>query len=318
MSFIARSLSFTFQKATGTFANGSNVVMIPPGLQASLRMLNAAVYSMPHAQTTIWGLPQSIMNELSTLGMIVNLQPANFINIFATDESGAPSLVFKGAIKEALPDYNRQPEAPIWVDAYSGLDIAVAGAQPSGGTLVSDAVVLLKQLCDAAGYNFEPGVVSGVSLGNQYLYGSPRDQILTILQAIQYRQITGAFVENNTVALWPTKSARGGQVPLVDAGTPASPGTLIGYPSYTNSGISFRCLYNPLIRLGAQVQVKTSLPLQSPNVPVSNVPSSAQGLWNVYGLAHFLDSQMAGKWETQVEATRAGYPTPVIATTTAG
>jgi hypothetical protein len=319
MAFVPRNLSFKFQRqaGTGTSANGSDTVTIPPGLMASVRFLNAGLFSMGHCQMTIWGLTQSIMSDLSTLGVIVRLQPSNVVTVYATDEQGGLPQIFKGEIWQAIPDYNRQPEAPIWIDAYSGLGIAVGGATPQSAPADIDVVVTLAKLCKAAGYNFEPNNTPTQSLGKQYLYGSFRDQILTIINAVQYRGIAGAFVEDNTVAIWPTTAARGGIVPMVSAGTPGAPGTLIGYPSYTNSGINFRCLYNPNIRFGAQVQVETSLPLASINVPGIPSPASGKSLWNVYGLSHNLDSQIpGGKWETLVEATRAGYPSPVIATAT--
>lgn len=324
MAFILRNLSFKFQRqtGTGTFSNGSDTITIPPGLMASVRMLNAGLFSMAHCQMTIWGLTQSIMSDLSTLGVIVRLQPSNIVTVFATDEQGGLPQVFKGAIWQAIPDYNRQPEAPIWIDAYSGLDIAVGGATPESYTASGDVVTMLQSLCNKANpkYKFENNGVSGISLGTQYLYGSIRDQILTILNAVQ-SNVAGAFVEENIVAIWPTTGARGGVVPLVAAGTPTSPGTLIGYPSYTNSGINFRCLYNPNIRFGAQVQIQTSLPLASISAPgiTPNPAAGGTSLWNVYGLSHNLDTQIpGGKWETLVEATRAGYPSPVIATATSG
>lgn len=318
MALAFRNLSFRFRKAVGTFANGSSEVAIPTGLQASVRLLNAGLYSMPHCQVTIWGLTQSIMNDLSTLGVVVNLQPANPITVFASDNDDQPSEVFRGEIWQAIPDYNRQPEAPIWIDAYGGLGIATPGSDGQGYTGDVDVVGALRQLCQQAGYAFEPNGVTGVSLKDQYLYGSPRDRILTLLGAIQTRGISGAFVEAKTVAIWPQKGSRSnvGGVPIIAAGTTASPGTMIGYPSYTNAGLNVRCLYNPTIRFGAQIQIKTSLPLTSTNVPA--LPS-ADGLWTVQGLSHELDSQISGgKWETVIEATRAGYSTPIIATATAG
>jgi hypothetical protein len=284
-------------------------------------MLNAGLTSMPHAYITIWGLTQSIMNDLSTLGVIVRLQPSNLVSVYATDEQGGTPLVFTGAIWQAVPDYNRQPETPLWVDAYGGLDIAVAGANPMEHPASADAVIMLQTLCNMANpkYTFESNGISGIPLNTQYLYGSIRDQILTVLGALQNRGISGAFVENQTVAIWRNTGARGGIVPLVSAGTPVAPGTLIGYPSYNNSGINFRCLYNPNIKFGGQVQVQTSLPLTSISAPGITNPASSGSLWNVYGLSHELDSQIhGGKWETIVEAYRAGYPSPVIATATSG
>lgn len=310
MSFVGRALSFTFVKgpdAQGkpqTFSNGSNTISIPAGNQASLRLFNANSPGYGHAEVTIWGLTQSIMNEVSTLGVIVSLQQGNLVGIYASDADGSnKSLVFTGSIWEAKPLFNRQPETPLWIDAYAGLEIAANSTQVVSFTGDADLVTILQQLCTRAGYKFEPNGVSGVSLSRSYLWGAPRDQIMSVLQSVRTRGVMGTFVENQTLAIWPIKGARGGIVPLVKPGTSTVPGTLIGYPDYTPTGVDFRCIYNPNIKFGGQVQLETSLP-------------QASGLYNVTsGLSAHLDAQIpGGKWENIVQAVRTGYPTPVVST----
>jgi hypothetical protein len=310
VSFVGRALSLTFVKgpdAQGnpqTFANGSNTITIPEGNMASVRVLNAGTPGMAHADITVWGLTADIMNQISTLGIIVSLQPGNLVAVYASDAGGAnKSEVFKGCIWQAMPQFNRQPETPLWIDAYSGLEVATNATAATSFTGDSDLITILQQLCKTAGYKFENNGVSGVSLSRSYLWGSPRDQIISVLQSVRTRGVTGAFVENQTLAIWPTTKARGGNVPIVRAGTATTPGTLIGYPTYTVGGVDFRCIYNPNLRFGGQVQLETSLP-------------QASGLWNITaGLSAHLDAQIpGGKWENIVEAIRTGYPTPVVST----
>jgi hypothetical protein len=225
------------------------------------------------------------------------------------------SEVFKGCIWEAKPLFNLQPEVPLWIQAFDGLQIATNPVAATSFTGSTDVVVMLRRLCSAAGYKLEPNGVSGVSLSSSYLWGSPRDQILSVLSAIRTRGISGAFVEDSTLAIWPAKGARNStNIPLIQPGTAQVPGTLIGYPVYTQSGIDFRCIYNPNIKFGGQVQIKTSVPTSLPSVPES-MTISADGLWNVTaGLSAHLDAQIPnGKWESLVEAVRAGYGTPPVA-----
>lgn len=317
MSFVGRALSFTLIKGNDaqgrpqTFSNGSNTITIPAGNMASVRALNFGSPGMGHAEITIWGLTPSIMNEISTLGIVVTLQPKNLIAVYASDANGEnKSEVFKGGIREAMPLYGRQPETPLWIDAFAGMDIATSQADPVSFTGSAEITVILKRLCDAAGYQFEPNGVSGVSLSRSYLWGSPRDQILSVLQAVRTRGVAGAFVENQTVAIWKTTSARNGIVPIIKAGDATTPGTLIGYPTYTNAGLDIRCIYTPDLRFGGQCQIETSIPLTAQNGALK----SGDGLWNITtGLSAHLDAQIpGGKWENLVEAVRAGYPTPTV------
>ncbi len=320
MAFVSRALSFEFIKgpdAKGTpqtFANGSNIIKIPEGNMASVRVLNAGTPGMGHADITIWGLTASIMNEISTLGVIVSLQPGNLVAVYASNTGGtSKSLVFKGTIWQAMPQFNRQPETPLWIDAYDTLQIATIQAAAVSFTGSTDLITLLQQLCNTAGYKFENNGVSGISLERPYQWGSPRDQIISVLQAVRTRGVTGAFVEDQTLAIWPTTKARGGIVPLVKPGTIQDPGTLIGYPNYTVAGLDFRCVYTPALKFGGQVQLQTSIPfLDNQNGAIK----SGDGLWNITaGLSAHLDAQIpGGKWENIVEAVRSGYPTPVVST----
>lgn len=310
MSFVGRALSFTFVKGPDpkgkpqTFSNGSNTISIPAGNQASIRLLNANSPGYGHADITIWGLTQSILNELSTLGIIVRRQQSNLVAVYASNaDGGNKNQVFNGCIWQALPQFNRQPETPIWIDAYAGLEFATSSAEAVSFTGSADLVTILKQLCKQIDYKLESNGVTGISLSRSYLWGSPRDQIMSVLQSVLTRGVMGAFVEDNTLAIWPTQGARGGVTPLVRPGTTQAPGTLIGYPDYSPTGVDFRCIYNPNIRFGGQVQLESSLP-------------QASGLYNITaGLSANLDAQIpGGKWENVVQAIRMGYPSPVIST----
>jgi hypothetical protein len=116
-------------------------------------------------------------------------------------------------------------------------------------------------------------------------------------------------VENTTVVVYYTAKGRGKVgIPTIDPEH-----GLIGYPSYTNFGIDFRCIYAPTLRKGGQVQIRSALPGAQSSNPSFGANASANGLWNIYGLSHSLDSQIPnGLWESTVQATRTGYPQPIV------
>jgi hypothetical protein len=311
MSFVERALSFVFQRQDGsTFSNGSNIITLPPGLMASVRVQFSGLPMSNAAQITIWGLTASIMNELNTLGVIYNLQPRNIVTVLAGESGGSNfGSAFTGGIRDAIPDFNRQPETPLSIQAFTALENGVA-ALPQSFTGSSDIALMLNGLAVQMKYQFQNSGVSGISLSNQYLWGSPRDQVKQIAAAVKSRGIMVDIVEGNppTVALWYTAKGRGGIIPLI---TPQN--GLIGYPSYTNFGIDFRCIYTPNLRQGGQVQVQSTLPGGQSSTPDLGSNPSANGLWNIFGLGHSLDSQIPrGLWETNVHATRVGYPAPVL------
>lgn len=305
MAFVERALSFVFTKADGSaFANGAKTITIPPGNMASIRVSGAGMPGMGGLQATVWGLTQDVMNQLSLLGVRVTLQPRNLVRVLAMNADGTnSSTAFYGGIRTCYPDFNGQPNPFLSFQAYSGMDIAALPPISQGYNGQADLITVLQSICDTVGYTLENNGVSGVSLASSYHWGSPRDALVAIRQAMAPRGVEIDIPTENgtTVAVWYIAKARGGaNIPLVSAGDANAPGTLIGYPTYTEFGIDFRCVYTPGIRRGGQVQVQSSLP-------------SATGLWNLYGFAHALDAQIpSGKWETMAQANRSGYPQPPI------
>jgi hypothetical protein len=307
--FIGRALSFEFLvRSTVLGAPGlvgptqptaqtmPTTIIIPPGLMAQARITFAGLPSAAALQATIWGLTPAIMNQLNTLSAIFQMQTSNLITVFASNADGTNrSIAFKGGILNCTPDFNRQPEAPINIQAYAALDIATLPSNPKSYEGSADITVMIKTIAAEVNYNTEFNGISGISLSRSYLDGSPRDQIHNISRAVKDRGIMVDFVENNTIAVWYASKGRAKPVSII------SPDTgLIGYPTYTGFGIDVRTIYNPNIIQGGQIQVNSSLP-------------GASGLFTVYGLSHDLDAQIpGGKWETMVHAYRLGYPTQPV------
>jgi len=296
MSFVGRALSFTFT-INSRLKGGTSTITIPAGLMASARVGFAGLPSAARMELTIWGLTNDIMNQLNTMGMVYKDLPINSVTLVASDADGTnPSVVFIGEITDARPELSRQPEAPIYIQAYSTAGMAVVRALPVSYTNESDIVEIVRSLASLAGKHFENNGVTGVLLANQYLWGTPLDQLKTVAKAVKDRGVI-IDVVNDTVVMYYTKVGRGSIVPLVG---PSS--GLIGYPTYSVQGIDFRCIYNPNLSIGGQVQVESTSDLKQ-----------TSGLFNIYGLSHDLDAQIpGGKWESLVNTYRPGTPTPPL------
>jgi hypothetical protein len=70
---------------------------------------------------------------------------------------------------------------------------------------------------------------------------------------------------------------------------------MVGYPTYTSTGLIVNTVFNPVVRQGALVKVESSL-----------VP--ACGTWKVVSVTHDIEALMpSGKWLTQLQVAAPGY-----------
>lgn len=95
-----------------------------------------------------------------------------------------------------------------------------------------------------------PTFTSNQSVDGLTCYGMTRDHLRTLAAA----QKCQWSIENGQLNFLPIDATFPGQVPVL------SPGSgLIGTPTQTIAGITMKCLLNPLIRAGSQVQLDSSL-----------------------------------------------------------
>lgn len=101
---------------------------------------------------------------------------------------------------------------------------------------------------------------------------------------------------NKTLAVWPIGSARKSHPAVL-----LSPDTgLVGYPSFTQSGVQCTTLYNPNIRFMAPVEIQSQF-------------TPANGKWSVQSLNHRLDCQVpGGQWFTDIECSFLDHPLPSV------
>ena len=151
----------------------------------------------------------------------------------------------------------------------------------------------MADLAKKMGYTLENNGVTGVILSSPYLPGTARMQALA---AADQADIFLVFEDDPTgtsggiMAIFPKNGSRATPVPLIQ---PPPEGSMDGYPSYVGPGmIKVRSLYNPAVRFGGNIQIKSSL-------------TPAEGLWRVVQLTHSLSSQFPnGDWFTEIIANK--------------
>lgn len=302
MALVKRKLRATVTLASSpqggqqTFqgTGGANTVTIE-NLRMSARLSHAGGPSDGMMGLTVYGLKLSTMNQLSTLGMQINLIPKNAIVLEAGEDDGNggianASTVFVGYILAAYGDFNAMPNVAFHITAQCGLPLSVIPAQASSYKGSVDVATIMSSLATQMGLKFENSGVQ-TKLSNQYLSGSYRTQA----QSCAVAAGISWTIEKGILAIWPKNGSRNGQIPLVSKST-----GMKGSPTYTAYGIAIETLYNPSIGFGGKIKVESFLP-------------AACGEWAVYSLDHALDCELPdGAWFSTVLAYNPKFSTPVV------
>lgn len=285
-----------------TFAGTRSDTATITGLRTSARIENSGAPADCRATVRIWGLRPSMMNQLSTLGLVFNLVPKNTLTLSAGTDPSALQPVFSGTIYYAYGDYASQPDVPFVLECLSGVADAVAPAQPTSYTGAADVATIMGAIARQLNLGFENNGVK-VTLNRPYLYGSLRTQAQRVAEAAG---IEWGIFEGQKLAIWP----RGGNRDTPDVPV-ISPGTgMISYPTFTQQGIIVKSVFDPKVSFGSLIEIDSSL-LQATAAaqPSANFPTR----WAVNKLDLALDAEMPhGQWMSVVYAYNPGYSRGII------
>lgn len=279
------------QTFTGT---SSNTVKLS-GLRCSAQVVFAGGATLGALALAVYGMTLSQMNQLSTLGMQVIITQKGTVTVEAGDVNGL-STVFTGTINNAFIDFSAMPAVCLRVEATAGLYSKVAPATPTSYAGTTSAATAIQTLAFKAGvaaglggYGFEnQGVTAQIS--NPYLWGSYWDQMGQLAKAAHCHLYLDTARSTPTVVIWPIGASRGGQVPVISKDT-----GMVGYPSFVQSGVRVKTVFNPQVSYGTNVNVQSKLP-------------QATGMFYVYRIDHDLDSTTPnGNWFSILDCYVLGY-----------
>ncbi|ACR29227.2 baseplate hub protein [Burkholderia glumae] len=282
MSFTRKRIDVTIQLGTGQFGDtGSSKVTIT-GLRVQALLNSYGSEAMSDVQARIYGLPLSMINQLTTVGPINTAYRNNTLELAAGDDEHGMSVVYSGTIGEAWGDFAGAPEVALNVIGWAGLFQAVKPVGASSYLGSVDAATVMQDLANMMGLAFENNGVS-VQLAYPYFPGTALAQVRACARAADINY----SIERGTLAIWPRNGARAGDIPTISTAT-----GMVGYPRFTSKGIAVQCEFNRSIRQGGQVKVESILQV-------------ASGTWNVFGVTHALESETPnGSWYTTFE----GFP----------
>jgi len=284
MVFKRKRIEVTFELGKGSFGeSGFNSVAVS-GTRCSVTVVRGGGSAFSLLDLRIWGLKLSTMNELVTVGAPQYRTRKNKVTIKAGEEDGPLSVVFSGTIITAWVNSSGMPDVCLEVSANAAQFEAmkrVPGLSVKGG---ASAEVLLQQIASQIGYSLQFTGSSPV-LSDPHIDGTAVMQIEQICDAAGLNFV----LENDVLAVYPRNGFRGGIAIPVNKDT-----GMVGYPGFTQQGISVTTLFNPEIVFMGRIQVTSAL------TPVN-------GVWVPYSMVHELDAEMPdGKWFSHMECLHVG------------
>ena len=280
-SFQKRQLRVEVTLGEGTF-DGQHNTRVIEGLETSVNIEKPGLPDKGKASISIANMAYDDMAQLTMLAFRPLTLQKNSIRIFAGAEGGELSLAFSGEIISSWADFSGFPTVHMRMEAQTGGYAALMAQGPLAAQGEVAAEKLLQQFANEMGYTFiNEGVTASVR--NAVLSGSPLEKAQAVARQIGAQLI----VDDNRLILMPYDGVRTGTAVLL---TPET--GMLGYPSFSNEGISLSCLYNPCLELGGLVRVESVVP-------------GATGTWKINKLSHNLlaNASSSGPWTSAVEAS---------------
>lgn len=275
--YARRRIDLTISLGKGDFGgSGTNVVKLR-GMRCFVNAettANAPVVAI----IRVSGMTKDQIDQVTNAGLIWR-QRDNTVLVEAGDDISGVSPVFKGDIYEAYPDFSSQPDVAFVISGNNGRPLQIDPVKPSSFEGAVSAATILQRMAEKAGLKLEISDVNAV-FDNPYFPRTLWDQIAAVAKAGNYFFHVDTIL--NILAVWAKDGGRssGGQVVI-------GPETgMIGYPEFQQNQIKVRTLFNPDIKIGQTVQVKSQL-------------VGAAGKWYLVEVQQNLSSEtFNGPWET--------------------
>lgn len=307
VSYVQRLLEVSIQLApdpksgapvTFSGTGGSDTVTLS-GFRMNCRIENSGGVNS-RASLVVFGLAPTLMNQLSTLGMVFDMVQKNTITISAGDAQRGLTPVFSGTILTAFGHYTDLPNASMHFECQVGQFAATNPVPASSFPQATDVATIMSGLARQLPAGFENNGVT-VQMPISYFPGTLRDQIRAAAQAAHINaEILPGSGGQQVLAIWPIGGSRtsldSGPVPLISKDT-----GMILTPSFAPNGFAIvRTLFNPQVAFGGVIQVKSGV------IPQLN------RAWVVQRMSMALDCfTPKGRWEASLICYPKGFTAPI-------
>lgn len=279
-------MTFAVRRISLQFSTANNKVTNLEGLRASAIILSAGgANPSAQLQMRVYGMTLEQMNQFSAAGSTFVAQQQINITVLAGDEKGVIGQIFAGGIFSSYIDFASVPEVSFVVTAQAGMYERATPAAPNSWAGAQNAEDLIASLAKTIGFTFNnPQNVHAV-VQNQYVYGSPMEQILKIIRAVSF----ASSIENNTITIYPNDGTRDNKIINI-----SPQNGLVGYPTYYESGFIIKSEYNPEMLIGRKINLTSQIP-------------KANGEWVIFEATHEISTLTPdGPWFTTVKLGNQG------------
>ncbi len=276
--FNDKQLRATITLGASSF-NDENNSKIIEGLACEFDIENVAAPDANKCNGKIYGMSIDDIAEITTLAFRPLLvTKRNVLKLEALVDSKWV-VVFIGEIETAYGDFNSAPDVALVISAFTGTfanKVAIAPTSVKGETSVAQ---VLQPLAQQAGYTLDCQVDSSVA--NVSYSGSIMQQIYQVANSVNAK----AIIDGEVIHILAIDSGIEGVAPLITANS-----GMIGYPTFTNQGISLMTEYNSSIKMQGHIIVESIVP-------------KASGEWRVVKLNHKLTANLpsGGDWKSIME-----------------
>ena len=250
-SYVQRALDVTVTLGEGTFGQTGKNTLTLSGLRVVATIQKGGFPNMDTAEIRVFGVPQSLMNQVSTLGIPQTMARwNNIVTLTAGDAVNGMAQVFSGSIYSVVQKFNAAPETYFQIVSFAGYINAMAPVAPTSYPGAADVATIMAGLAKTMGLAFENNGVQ-VKLASPYFAGTALEQAHNVARAAGIEMYIDSG--SNTLSIWPKLGTRAGPVPLI---SPAS--GLIGYPDFRDFYLTFRTILNPAIKIGGQINMQST------------------------------------------------------------
>ena len=283
-SFNQKSLRVTLllNEKNPAFDKEGNNTIVFEGLRVIAQIQSGNGSVSPFAKIQIFNLNLNAINQLTKIKWNTDREGKfNFVKLEA-NINGEYSTVYEGTIHFAYPNFGSVPDVVLTIDSSIAMNHQINAVAPTRYKGEVDVAQAINALCQQMGMRFENNGVNA-KVSNPYLPQTALEQVRALCTATN----TSLYMDLNTIAITPQGKAREVQIPVI---SPQS--GLIGYPTpLMQGGVTFSCLYDPLLKFGGLVEIQNSL------------IEAANGRWLIQGLSISLESGVPnGKWQADVQA----------------
>jgi hypothetical protein len=291
VTYARRTIDLVFNLGSQT-GGADQITLTGLKVAADIQLTGGPSYGT--ASIRAFGVPLSVINQLTTLGQLYPDIRQNTVTVIAGDERNGKAAVFTGQISEAYASFDGAPDTMFTVNAYPALLDALRPLAPTSTATATDAATIMSGLASQMNYLFENNGVKA-TLPPSYFPGTGRQQAEAIARAGNFDLVfDDQALDGKTLVILPRNGVRGGGVvPRIAADT-----GMVGYPAYVQNAMIVTSLYNPNVRFNGEIEVQSSIP-------------AASGRFKVYELSHSLSSETnGGPWFTRMQCITYGREAP--------